>query len=129
MDRRPYKNLKTIFLNNDNVGTSFIKAIHVPFNVDEIIVRSYTMIVRDETNPNTNMSMLSSNLVNGPLLSSPPYALGETAVHFINTIFKSQGIPINSEYSLKWSNIDLTTVDHPDTFSIAISIQMLFIEY
>ena len=129
MDRRPYKNLKTIFLNNDNAGTSFIKTIHIPFNVDEIVVRSYTMIVKDETNPNTKMSMLSSNLVNGPLVTTPPYAAGETAAHFINTIFKSQGIPINSEYSFNWSNIDLTTVDHPDTFSIAISIQMLFIEY
>ena len=129
MDRRPYKNLKTIFLNNDNAGTSFEKTINVPFNVDEIVVRSYTMIERDGTNVNTNMSMLSSNLVNGPLVTTPPYAANETATHFINTLFKSQGIPINSEYTFNWTNIDLTTVDHPDTFSIAISIQMLFIEY
>ena len=129
MDRRPYKNLKTIFLNNDNVGTSFEKTINVPFNVDEIVVRSYTMIERDAANANINMSMLSSNLVNGSLLTTPPYAAGESATHFINTLFKSQGIPINTEYAFNWSNIDLTTVDHPDTFSIAISIQMLFIEY
>ena len=126
---KPYKNLKTVFLNNDNAGTSFEKTINVPFNVDEIVVRSYTMIERDGTNANTNMSMLSSNLVNGPLVTTPPYAAGETAAHFINTIFKSQGIPINSEYSFNWSNIDLTTVDHPDTFSIGISIHMLIIEY
>jgi len=129
MDRRPYKNLKTIFLNNNNDGTTFIKTINVPFNVDEIVVRSYTMIERDVTNNNTKMSMLSSNLVNGPLVTTPPYAANETATHFINTLFKSQGIPINSEYSFNWSNIDLTTVEYPDTFSIAISIQMLFIEY
>jgi len=126
---KPYKNLKTVFISNDAVGTSFIKAIHVPFNVDEITVRSYTMIVRDATNPISNMSMLSSNLVNGPLLTTPPYGAGETTTHFVNTPFKSQGIPINSEYAFNWSNIDLTTVEHPDTFSIAISIQMLFIEY
>ena len=126
---KPYKNLKTVFISNDAVTTSFIKAIHVPFNVDEITVRSYTMIVRDATNENINMSMLSSNLVNGPLVTIPPYAAGETGVHFINTLFKSQGIPINSEYSFNWTNIDLSTVDYPDTFSISISIQMLFIEY
>lgn len=129
MDRRPYKNLKTIFINNADAGTSFEKNINVPFNVDEIVVRSYTMIERDATNVNVNMTMLTSGLVNGPLLTSPPYGVGESAVHFINTIFKSQGIPINSEYKFNWTNIDLTAVEFPNTFSISVSIQMLFIEY
>ena len=123
---KPYKNLKTVFISNDELGTSFSKLLSVTFNVDEIIVRSYTY---REFDANTDLSLLSSNLVNGPLLCQVVIPEDSALTTFVNTQFPGPGIPIQGEYSFNWSKPDLTSVDRPTTFRGDICIQMIFIEY
>ena len=123
---KPYKNLKTVFISNDAVGTSFTKLLAVTFNVDEIIVRSYTY---RELDANNEICILSSNLVNGPLLCQTLLTQNDALTTFVNTQFPGPGIPLQGEYTFNWTKTNLTSVDEPTTFRGDICIQMLFIEY
>jgi hypothetical protein len=124
---RPYKNMKTVFVSNLVAGTSFKQSINIPFNVDEISVRSFTFLELDDAND--YLSVLKSTLVNGPMLTIGLFAAGTCTPVFVNTPFIGPHRPIQGEYTFEWLTADLTPVTQPNTFHNQISIQLVFIEY
>jgi hypothetical protein len=121
---RPYKNLKTVFIYN-SVGNRFIKKINIPFNVDEIVLKSYTAHDRDTGN-NQNISILACPLVMGPLLS---VSSGVEMSIFCNSQFIGPHTPIDSEFEFRWLQFDGSAILEPLTFEINIILQLVFIEY
>lgn len=122
---KPYKNIKTVFVNNNVAGAEFTNYLNIPFPVDEIQMKGYTYKDLDGTN-NNNLGSLTTNLVNGQVLT----ARGNTGVNVaISSIFKGPEQPIQGEYVFRWNKIDGSSVQAPGTFHINISICFVFIEY
>jgi hypothetical protein len=121
---RPYKNLKTVFIVN-GAGYEFQKNINVPFNVNEIVLKSYTARDYDAVD-NPNMSILTSPLVNGTLLSVNS---GIDMPVFVNSQFIGPHTPINGTFNFRWYQLDGSELIDRNNFELNIVFQLVFIEY
>jgi hypothetical protein len=124
---KPYKNVKSITINDNQTGLSFDTNIHVPFPVDEIQVK-YCVITELDAAAVATITLLKSNLVPGETVLSTGLVPDATSfVMFLHSVFQMPGLPISGQYTFNW--VDITGALPIATFSRQISINMLFVEY
>ena len=118
---------KTVFVYINGVAdqASFDKDIYIPFDVDEIILKSYT--IADYSTGNAKMAVLKTNLVPDSILLST--CMAQDATVFVNSIFQVPSIRINGTYNFYWTKFNNEPLTDISNFLTDIILQFMFVQY
>jgi hypothetical protein len=99
---RPYKTIKNVTVTNSlsDSLSDFNISIDVAFNVSEICLKSYSFHDYNTNADNTFMYLLSSNLVNGPLMS---FVNDTSMTSFCHAQFPAMHQPVHGTYNFKFT--------------------------
>ena len=133
---RPYKRLKNVTIfNTGDLRSNFTVRLDIPFPVHEICLKSYSFNDLNTNADNTYMYLLSSNLVNGPLMSFPNnnnlIAEGTNVTSFCHAQFEGPRLPIQGQYDFVFTliNNDPSVEGVTANFNSIVALHFDFIEY
>jgi hypothetical protein len=152
--RRPYRNIKTVhvYYRGDTVGkTSFKQFITVPFDIDEVVLQTYTAYdydlyqppapppinPGDPANPLPPIKLRSEDhymiytdlFPGGSMQPIATHHLTDTQRAVFHSRFQMEGTPLIREVNFQYRNIDGSVVDNEATFVVSCVLELLFIQY